>query len=270
MKEQSSVKKDSLCTLSTGLKELDRLCSGLQKSNLYLIAARPFMGKTAFALNIARHVALLKKRPVIYFTPVLSEKKLLQLMLSAESDIELEKISSGQLNINQSDRLKEITRQIGAAPFYIYSKSQLTVETIRKEILHNQDQYTPEVIFIDYLQLISGQYNYSSRKKMNEEIIIELKNIAGEFNLTVLLLSQLTRHLEERTNRRPVLNDLLVYGDIVKSADLVIFIYRDKYYDKVKTGNDIAEINVAKNRYGYTDSFKLLHLEQYKKFVEFA
>ncbi len=106
---------------------------------------------------------------------------------------------------------------------------------------------------------------------MNEEIIIiELKNMAEEFNLTVILLSQLTRHLEERANRRPVLSDLLVYGEIVKVADLVIFIYRNKYYLKDEIDNDIAEINIAKNRYGYTESIKLLYLEQYKKFVEFA
>lgn len=260
---------DSSSNLSTGLKGLDRLCCGLQKANLYLIAARPAMGKTALALTIARHIALQNNRPVFYFAPGLSEKHLLQLLLSAESDIELQKISTNQLTRSQTDKLTEVARQVNAAPLYFFHNNPLTINTISREIQCLQKQCKPEVIFIDYLQLMIGKENYSNRKQMNIEIISDLKNMAEKLKIPVLLLSQLTRNLEERTDRRPIIGDLLVYGDIANSADLVIFIYRDKYYHKDGTKSDIAEIKIAKNRSGHTGSFELLYLDQYKKFIEF-
>ncbi len=269
MKEQFSVKIDSLSALSTRLKELDRLCCGLQKANLYLIAARPAMGKTALALTIARHIALQNNRPVFYFAPWLPEKHLLQLLLSAESDIELQKISANQLTRSQADKLAEVARQVDVVPLYFFHNNPLTINTISREIHRLQKQCKPEVIFIDYLQLMIGKENYNNQKQMNLEIVSDLKNIAEKLKIPVLLLSQLTRNLEERTDRRPIMDDLLVYGDIANSADLVIFIYRDNYYHKGGTKSDIAEINIAKNRSGHTGSFELLFLDQYKNFIEF-
>ena len=274
MKWENNIKKgSSICpesrttALSTGLTEFDQLSHGLQQSTLYLIAARPAMGKRALALTLARHIALDQKLPVVYFIPAISEKQLKQLILRAESEIEPGIMKPDQLTKSNAKIYEDASRKVDTSPFYICTEYPLTTKIIRSSIEHLQRENPLKAVFIDYLQLILDERQDRKPNTSYETITGELKLVAEEYKVPVLLLTQLTRQLEQRENRRPVLKDLSAYGNIEERADVVLFIYRNNYYQNRIIPSEIAEINIAKNLPGKTGYFKLIYLEQYSKFL---
>ena len=266
--ENQTTKPGGLSPLSGGLAGLDRFTSNLPKSAMILVAARPFMGKTALALQMARQLFLHRNKPVAYFTPGIAKEQIVQRMLSAEIEINLEKIISGQLTHDELCKLSASAEQISEALFYIFDETVHSIDKIHEKLYQLKKHSGLEAVFIDYLKLMPGRRNLNSRKQEFVEITKELKEVAEELQLPVILLSQLSRALEKRTDRRPVLNDLLEYGEIESSADMIMFIYRDSYYNKMPDMEDIAEVIVAKNSYGSTGKIDLIYSEQYQKYID--
>jgi len=266
--ENQSTKPGSLAPLSAGLTELDCFISKMPKSAMILIDARPFMGKTALALQMVRQLSLHRKKPAAYFTLGLAKEQILQRLLSAELEINLENIITDQLTHEEYSRLSASSEQITEAPFYIFDETAHSIDKIHEKLCQLKKHPGLEAVFIDYLQLMQGQRNFNSRKQELVEITRELKEMTEELKLPVILLSQLSRTLEKRTDRRPVMSDLLEYGEIESSADMIMFIYRDSYYSKMANMDDTAEVIIAKNSYGSTEKIDLIYSEQYQKYID--
>ncbi len=254
-------------TLPSGIPELDCTISTLPKSALVLIAARPLMGKTALALQMVREISLRQNKPAAYFVMGIAKKQLLQRLLCAELEIDIKKATTGEFTHVELNRLTATSESINNVPLLIFDDTALSVKSLQDKVRQLKKQFNLEAIFIDYLQLMHGHDNLENRKIELAEIVKELKSLAEELQLTVVLLSQLTKTLEKRTDRRPALTDLLEYGEIESSADMVMFIYRDSYYDKNSSMGNKAEIIIAKHSYGPTGKIDLNYCEQYQKYV---
>lgn len=258
---------DELSGVPTGFYDFDNITSGLQPSNLIILAARPSMGKTAFALNIAENVALKSNRAVAIFSLEMSKEEITKRLLSAEAEVDARRMTSGHL---QSQDWEKITRVMGAlseAPIYIDDTPALSVSELRARCrrLVSRDKNL-SLIVIDYLQLMSGN-NPNDRNQEISAISRGLKSLARELNIPIIALSQLSRANEKRTEKKPLLSDLRDSGAIEQDADIVMFIHREEYYDK--ENQDIkgqAELIVAKNRNGSTDNIPLLFQGNITKF----
>ena len=245
--------------LPTGFLDLDKLLSGLHNSDLILIAARPGMGKTALMLNIAANVAK-KNYPVAVFNLEMSGEQLAKRMLSSESQIEGEKIRTGKLEEEEWTRLAETLERMESVPLYIDDSTDVTVASIRAKCRKLKLEKDIKLIVIDYLQLMSSGGRSDNRTTEIAEISRALKIMAKELNVPVIVGSQLSREVEKRADKRPMLSDLRESGAIEQDADIVMFIYRDSYYNKDETDarfSNIAELIVAKHRNGSAGTIKL-------------
>ena len=253
--------------VATGFLDLDYRTAGMQPSDLVLIAARPSMGKTAFALNIAQHVAFKQKKCVAIFSLEMSKEQLVNRMFSLESNVDAQKLRTGQLADNEWERLIESAAEIGKSNLIIDDTPSISVSELRSKCRKFKMEHDLSMIIIDYLQLMSGSGKNESHQLEIAEISRSLKAVARELNVPVLALSQLSRGVEGRPDHRPMLSDLRDSGAIEQDADVVMFIYRDDYYHPDTEKKGISEIIVAKQRNGPIGTVELVWLPEYTKFA---
>lgn len=270
--EQLYASKGGLTGLSSGFKDLDRLTAGLQPSDLILIAARPSMGKTAFVLNIAQSVAIRDKQPVAFFSLEMSKEQLVQRMLCAEAMIDASRLRIGQLEDKDWTSLIRAADRLSAAPIYIDDTAGINVVELRAKARRLQIEHGLKLIIIDYLQLMQGSSGGKSENRQQEisEISRFLKSLARELGVPVIALSQLSRGVESRTIKKPMLSDLRESGSLEQDADIVAFLYRDDYYNPDSERKNITEIIIAKHRNGPVDSVELFFHKQFTKFSDLA
>ena len=260
--------KQSVTGVPTGFTDLDYKTSGLQNSDLVLIAARPAMGKTAFGLNIAQHAAIYAKVPVAVFNLEMSKEQLVNRILCCEAMVDSSKIKTGRMDEDDLQKIARALLPLSDAPIYIDDTPGISVMEIRSKCRKLKLEKNIGLVVIDYLQLIqaSGRKN-GSREQEISEISRSLKILAKELNIPVIAMSQLSRAVESRQDHRPMLSDLRESGAIEQDADIVMFIYRDDYYNPETERKNISEIIIAKNRSGSTGTAELLWLGQYTKFA---
>ncbi len=255
----------------SGYDKLDRLTGGLQPSDLLIIAARPSMGKTSLVLNIAQHAAIEEKKSVAFFSLEMSKEQLVQRLLTAEARIDAHKLRTGNLKDGDWPLLTEAAGQLAEAKIYIDDTPAITVLEMRAKCRRLQSQKGLDLIIIDYLQLARASARADNRQQEISEISRSLKALAKELNVPVVALSQLSRALETRTDKRPMLSDLRESGAIEQDADVVMFIYRPEVYDK---DNDeiegFAELIIGKQRNGPTGMVPLSFIKEYTRFENMA
>ena len=258
--------KDFVTGIPSGFIDLDYKTSGFQNSDLVLIAARPAMGKTALALNIAQHAAVYKKIPVAIFSLEMSKDQLVNRLLCSEALIDSQKMRTGNLEDDDWDKIAHTLGPLSEAPIYIDDTPGISIMEIRAKCRRLKLEKDLGLIVIDYLQLMQGKGRIENRQQEISEISRSLKILAKEINVPVITLSQLSRAPDARTDHRPVLSDLRESGAIEQDADMVIFIYRDDYYNPETEKKNIAEIIISKHRNGSTGTVELIWLGQYTKF----
>ena len=232
-----------------------------------MIAARPSMGKTAFVLNIAQHVAFKKNKAVAIFSLEMSKEQLVNRMFSLESSVDAQKLRTGQLNDQEWERLIESAGVIGRSNLIIDDTPGISISELRSKCRKFKLEHGLSMIIIDYLQLMSGSGRSDSRQQEISDISRSLKSVARELNVPVLALSQLSRAVEQRPDHRPMLSDLRESGAIEQDADVVMFIYRDDYYNHDTDKKGVSEIIIAKQRNGPIGTVELAWLPEYTKFA---
>jgi len=260
--------KGKLSGISTGFLDYDRMTAGLHNSDLMILAARPAMGKSAFAINIATNVAVKENRGVIIFSLEMSKEQVGNRILSSEAMVDSNKIRTGQLDDDDWVKLASTLGRLSEAPIYIEDSSDISIMEIRAKCRKLKMEKDIGLVIIDYLQLIrgSGKRN-STREQEIGEISRSLKVLAKELDVPVIALSQLSRGVEKREEKRPMLSDLRESGSIEQDADMVLFLHRDDYYQDDAERRNIAEVIIAKHRAGSTGSVDLLWLPNYTKFT---
>lgn len=251
----------------TGFYDLDEMTSGFQPSDLILIAARPSMGKTSFALNIAQNAAIRNKIPVAIFSLEMSKEQLVQRMLCSESNVDSHRLRTGRLQDDDWPRLARAMGPLSEAPIYIDDTPAISSIEIRAKARRLKAEKGLGLIIIDYLQLMSGRSNAENRQQEISEVSRSLKALARELSVPVVALSQLSRAPEMRADHKPVLSDLRESGSQEQDSDLVAFLYRDDYYNPDSEKKNIAEIIIAKQRNGPTGTVELVWLAKYTKFA---
>ena len=257
--------------LPTGFKDLDRLTAGLQPANLVILAARPSMGKSAFALEIANHVAVDAQRPCAFFSLEMSRQEVAQRLICSRGKVDAHAIRTGRLAKDDWPRLAQACGKLEAAPLYVDDTPALSLLELRARA-QTLKRRQPDLglIVVDYLQLMTTGRNEESRLQEVSAISRGLKEIAKDLDLPVIALSQLSRAVEQRHDKRPVLSDLRESGSIEQDADLVMFLYRDEYYerdDAEDSKKGIAEVIIGKHRNGPIGSFNVAFISRYAKFA---
>jgi replicative DNA helicase len=267
--EKASRMNGNVTGNATGFVDLDYNTAGFQPSDLILIAARPAMGKTAFVLNIAEHMAFHDKKCVAMFSLEMSKEQFVNRLLSMESHVDSQHIRTGNLSDMEWENLIESAGVVGSSKLIIDDTPSISIQELRSKCRKYKLEYDLQVIIIDYLQLMSGGTGRSSESRQQEisEISRSLKALARELNVPVIALSQLSRAVEQRPDHRPMLSDLRESGAIEQDADVVMFIYRDDYYNKDTEKKGIAEIIIAKQRHGPIGTVELMWLPQFTKFA---
>ncbi len=259
--------KQTVTGIPTGFADLDRKTAGLHGSELILVAARPAMGKSAFALNIGTYAATRAKVPVAIFNLEMSKDQLANRILCSEALVDSNHVRTGELTDDELAKLAEASGELSQAPIYICDTPGISVMEIRARCRKLKMEKNIGLIIIDYLQLIQGSAkNANNRVQEIAEISRSLKILAKELNVPVIALSQLSRAVEARDDHRPMLSDLRESGSIEQDADIVMFLYRDDYYNQESNKKNIAEVIIAKQRAGETGTVELAWVGQYTKF----
>ena len=268
--EKASKTRGNVTGIPTGFIDLDYKLSGLQNSDLILIAARPSMGKTAFVLNIAQHVAFRQNRAVAVFSLEMSKEQLVNRLFSLESHVDAQLLRTGNLKDTDWEKLIEGAGIIGKSKLIIDDTSGISIAEMRSKCRKYKLEQGLDLIIIDYLQLMSGSSRRSNESRQQEisEISRSLKGLARELNVPVVALSQLSRAVESRTDKRPMLSDLRESGAIEQDADIVLFLYREGYYNKDTENPNLAECIIAKNRHGETRTVELQWLPDFTTFSD--
>ena len=267
--EKASKSKGTVTGIPTGFIDLDYKTSGLQPSDLILVAARPSMGKTAFVLNIAQHVAFKQNRTVAIFSLEMSKEQLVNRLFSLESYVDAQLLRTGNLKDSDWEKLIEGAGTIGRSNLIIDDTPGISISEMRSKCRKYKMEHNLELIIIDYLQLMSGSVGGRNESRQQEisDISRSLKAVARELSVPVLALSQLSRAVEQRPDHRPMLSDLRESGAIEQDADVVMFIYRDDYYNHDSPDKGISEIIIAKQRNGPIGTVQLAWLPEYTKFA---
>ena len=265
--EQASKTQGNVTGIPTGFMDLDYKMSGLQNSDFILVAARPSMGKTALVLNIAQYVAFHEHLATAIFSLEMSKEQLVNRLFSLESRVDAQILRSGNLNDSDWEKLIEGADVIGKSHLIIDDTPGISISELRSKCRKYKLEHDLKLIIIDYLQLMTGSGRSDSRQQEISEISRSLKGLARELNVPVIALSQLSRAVEQRPDHRPMLSDLRESGAIEQDADVVMFIYRDDYYNKDTDMKNIAEIIIAKQRNGPIGTVNLVWLPQYTKFA---
>ncbi len=269
--EIASKTKDTVTGIPTGFIDLDYKTSGMQPSDFILIAARPSMGKTAFVLNLVDYVAVKKKRPCMIFSLEMSKEQLVNRMLAMESNVDSQKLRTGTLTDADWDAVVEGIGIIGNSTLTIDDTPGISISELRSKCRKKKLEDGLDMVIIDYLQLMSGSgKNNDNRQQEISEISRSLKALARELNAPVIALSQLSRACETRTDHRPMLSDLRESGAIEQDADVVMFLYRDDYYNKDTENPNVAEVIIAKQRNGPIGTINLVWMPEYTKFANMA
>lgn len=258
----------SISGVPSGYIDFDRLTSGFQNSDLIIVASRPGMGKTSFVLGVARHIAMREKLPIAIFSLEMSKQQLALRLMSAESKIDLQRVRDGKIKDEEWTQLARAVEKLADCKIFIDDTAFLTVMDLRSRARMMVSTNNVKLIIVDYLQLMQSTTNYRGNKVLEiTEISQNLKGIAKELNIPLIAVSQLSREVEKRENKRPLLADLRESGSIEQDADIVTFIYRDEYYEKEEGNIGKAEIMIAKHRNGPTGK---LNLQFNKKFALFS
>jgi replicative DNA helicase len=265
--ESAAKNKGSVTGVSTGFYDLDYKTAGLQPSDLILIAARPSMGKTAFVLNIAEYVAIKSNVTTAIFSLEMSKDQLVKRIISMNSKVDSQAIRTGDLKDEDWVKLVESARSIGNSNLIIDDTPGISIGELRSKCRKFKLEHNLGLVIIDYLQLMSGGKKSESRQQEISEISRSLKALAREISAPVIALSQLSRAVEQRPDKRPMLSDLRESGAIEQDADVVMFIYRDDYYNHDSEDAGVSEIIIGKQRNGPTGTVKLAWLSQYTKFA---
>ncbi len=267
--EAASRNKGAVTGIPTGFVDLDYRTAGMQPSDLILIAARPSMGKTAFVLNIAEYVAFKQDKTVAIFSLEMSKEQLVNRLFSLESHVDAQHLRTGQLNDQEWEKLIESAGVIGRSHLIIDDTPGISIAELRSKCRKYKLEHNLSMIIIDYLQLMSGSGGRASDSRQQEisDISRSLKAIARELTVPVIALSQLSRAVEQRPDHRPMLSDLRESGAIEQDADVVMFIYRDDYYNHDTEKKDIAEIIIAKQRNGPIGTVELAWIPMLTKFA---
>lgn len=259
----------SVTGISTGFVDLDTKTAGLQKADMVLVAARPSMGKTAFALNVAQHAAIKGKQKTAVFSLEMSKAQLVNRMLCSEAMVDAQKVRTGNLEDAEWSKLLDGAAILSESPIYIDDTPGITVAEMRAKCRKLKLEKGLDLILIDYLQLMSGSGRAESRQQEISEISRSLKALAREMQAPVVALSQLSRAVEQRADHRPMLSDLRESGAIEQDADVVMFLYRDEYYNKETDLKGLAELIIAKQRNGPTGTVELVWIGEYTKFMNY-
>jgi replicative DNA helicase len=261
----------SITGVPTGYLDLDERLSGLQPSNLIIVGARPAMGKTSFALGIAAHAAMEAHVPVLVFSLEMSHAEITSRLLCAEARVDATRVRNGKLLDTDWPKISHAISRLGEAPIYIDDNPNLTVMEIRAKARRLKSRLGElGCIVVDYLQLMSGRHNAENRQVEVSEISRGLKILARELEVPVIALSQLSRNLEMRADKRPVLADLRESGSLEQDADVVMFLYRDEVYNSDSPDRGTAEVIVSKHRNGPTGKTQLAFLDHYTRFANMA
>ena len=266
--EKASHNKGNVTGVATGFLDLDYRTAGMQPSDLILVAARPSMGKTAFVLNIAQYVAFKQAKTVAIFSLEMSKEQLVNRLFSMESKVDSQHLRTGNLSDVEWEKLIESAGAIGRSNLIIDDTPGISISELRSKCRKYKLEHNLEMIIIDYLQLMSGSgRSTDSRQQEISDISRSLKALARELHVPVIALSQLSRAVEQRPDHRPMLSDLRESGAIEQDADVVMFIYRDDYYNKDTEKKGIAEIIIAKQRNGPIGTVELVWLPDFTKFA---
>jgi replicative DNA helicase len=255
----------------SGFKDLDRLTAGFQPGNLIIVAARPSMGKSALGLCMAANLAVRHEVPVALFTLEMSKTEVTQRLMCSEAKVESQRLRTGKLAVDDWPRLTAACDKLAKAPIYVDDSASITMMEIRSKARRLKSR-EPNLglIVVDYLQLMTSGTNMENRVQEVSQISRNLKVLARDLDVPILAMSQLSRAVEQRHDKRPILSDLRESGSIEQDADLVAFIYRDEYYNDDSDQQGLAEVILAKHRNGPTDAIKLSFLKRYAKFADLA
>lgn len=264
--EKASHNKGNVTGIATGFIDLDYRTAGMQPSDLILIAARPSMGKTAFVLNLADYIVFKQHRTVAIFSLEMSKEQLVNRLFSMESKVDSQHIRTGNLSDDEWEKLIESAGIIGKSNLIIDDTPAISISELRSKCRKYKLEHNLEMIIIDYLQLMSGSGRTDSRQQEISDISRSLKSLARELNIPVIALSQLSRAVEQRPDHRPMLSDLRESGAIEQDADVVMFLYRDDYYNKDTEKKNIMEVIIAKQRNGPIGTIELVWLPDFTKF----
>ena len=269
--ELASKNAGSVTGIPTGFLDLDYKTAGLQPSDLILIAARPSMGKTAFVLNIAQHVAFKANKSVAIFSLEMSKEQLVNRLFALEAQVDAQSLRTGNLKDSDWEKLIESAGIIGKSKLMIDDTPGISISELRSKCRKMKLEHGLDLIIIDYLQLMTARVGSRSESRQQEisEISRALKGVARELNVPVVALSQLSRAVEQRPDHRPMMSDLRESGAIEQDADVVMFIYRDDYYNKDTELKNVAEIIIGKQRNGAIGTVNLTWLPQYTKFANY-
>ncbi|MBQ8932828.1 MAG: replicative DNA helicase [Lachnospiraceae bacterium] len=267
--EAASLSKDHITGLPTGFTDLDNMTTGFQPSDFVLIAARPSMGKTAFVLNILEYVGIKKNRPAMIFSLEMSKEQLVNRLFAMDSGIDAQTLRTGRLSDDDWERLLDTTQRVGDSNIFIDDTPGITVSELRSKARKVKLEHGLDLIVIDYLQLMSGSGKRGGDNRQQEvsDISRSLKGLARELECPVISLSQLSRAVESRENKRPMLSDLRESGAIEQDADVVMFLYRDEYYHPDSDKKGEAELIIAKQRNGPIGTVELYWQAQTTRFV---
>ena len=268
--DQAAQNKDKIVGIPTGFKDLDEKTSGLQRSDLIIVAARPAMGKTAFALNIAQQSAVKAGSSVIIFSLEMSKEQLGQRLLAMQARVEMQKLKQGDLDRKDWDRITMALDELNNTKIVIDDTPGISIMEMRNKCRRLKADQGLDLVVVDYLQLMSMQGKTDNRQQEISTISRNLKLLAREMDCPVIVLSQLSRAPEQRQDHRPILSDLRESGSIEQDADIVIFLYRDDYYNENTDKPGVCEVNIAKHRSGPTDKVELTWVSRYTKFSDKA
>ena len=266
--EKLCTDKSDVTGITTGFADLNKKINGLQRTDLILLAARPAMGKTAFSLNLVQNAALKGDASVAVFSLEMSKEQLVQRMLSAQSNVELSKIKTGNLGASDWPRIIDALSVLSEANIFIDDTPGIKISEIRSKCRRLKIEKGLDLILIDYLQLMEGEGKNENRQQEIAKISRSLKILAKELDCPVVALSQLSRSPELRKDHRPILSDLRESGSIEQDADIVMFLYSDEYYHDDSEKKNIGEVIIAKNRHGETGNVELVWFGQVQKFAD--
>jgi replicative DNA helicase len=255
----------------SGFRDLDRLTAGFQPGNLVIVAARPSMGKSALGLCIATNLAVRGDVPTAIFTLEMSKSEVTQRLMCSEAKVESQRLRTGKLGADDWPRLTAACDKLAKAPIYVDDTGSITMMEIRSKARRlKSKEPNLGLIVVDYMQLMTTGQTAENRVQEVSQISRQLKVLARDLDVPILAMSQLSRAVEQRHDKRPILSDLRESGSIEQDADLVMFIYRDEYYNEESDQQGLAEVHLAKHRNGPTDSIKLSFLKRYAKFADLA
>lgn len=259
-------RKEHVTGLATGMHEFDIKTAGLQPSDLIIAAGRPSMGKSAWVSNVCEHVGVITKKPVAFFSLEMSKEQLIQRMLCSHARVDAQKVRTGYLSHQDWPKLTSAAGKLSESPIFIDDTPGQSVIEIRAKARRMKMQHDIQLIVVDYLQLIRGSGRIESRQQEISEISRSLKELARELRVPVIAISQLSRAVENRTGNRPMLSDLRESGAIEQDADLVLFLFREEYYNPTEENKNKAEVIIAKQRNGPVGTVELVFLKEWTRF----